>query len=124
MELRRLIYVPGTTATPDSTKFSRTSDPGVNGAVTSEIDPDVVRRKFWPSMGIGAISFAAPYAGVLLIAHYIVGWPWPQAQIAGISMSTTRCRPTAPPTYRPMDTIEIEAEIVPETLEPVPVRER
>jgi Kef-type K+ transport system membrane component KefB len=55
----------------------------------AEIDPDVVRRKFWPSMSIGAISFAAPYAGVLLIAHYIVGWPWPQAQIAGISMSTT-----------------------------------
>jgi Kef-type K+ transport system membrane component KefB len=55
----------------------------------AEIDPAVVRRKFWPSMSIGAISFAAPYAGVLLIARYIVGWPWPQAQIAGISMSTT-----------------------------------
>jgi Kef-type K+ transport system membrane component KefB len=55
----------------------------------AEIDPDVVRRKFWPSMSIGAISFAAPYVGVLLIAHYLVGWPWPQAQIAGISMSTT-----------------------------------
>lgn len=55
----------------------------------AEIDPDVVRRKFWPSISIGALSFAAPYAGVLLIAHYIVGWPWPQAQIAGISMSTT-----------------------------------
>ena len=27
--------------------------------------------------------------GVLLFAHYVVGWPWPQAQIAGISMSTT-----------------------------------
>lgn len=55
----------------------------------AEIDPDVVRRKFWPSISIGIISFAAPYAGVLLIAHYGVGWPWPQAQIAGISMSTT-----------------------------------
>jgi Kef-type K+ transport system membrane component KefB len=55
----------------------------------AEIDPDVVRRKFWPSLSIGAVSFAAPYAGVLLIAHYLVGWPWPQAQIAGISMSTT-----------------------------------
>jgi Kef-type K+ transport system membrane component KefB len=55
----------------------------------AEIDPEVVRRKFWPSMSIGVISFAAPYAGVLLIAHYVVDWPWPQAQIAGISMSTT-----------------------------------
>jgi Kef-type K+ transport system membrane component KefB len=55
----------------------------------AEIDPDVVRRKLWPSLSIGVISFAAPYVGVLLIAHYAVGWPWPQAQIAGISMSTT-----------------------------------
>jgi Kef-type K+ transport system membrane component KefB len=55
----------------------------------AEIDPEIVRRKFWPSMSIGAISFAAPYVGVLLLAHYLVGWPWPQAQIAGISMSTT-----------------------------------
>jgi Kef-type K+ transport system membrane component KefB len=55
----------------------------------AEIDPDIVRRKFWPSMSIGAISFAAPYVGVLLFARYLVGWPWPQAQIAGISMSTT-----------------------------------
>src|SRR5690242_1156829 len=55
----------------------------------AEIDPEVVRRKFWPSMSIGVVGFAAPYVGVLLIAHYAVGWPWPQAQIAGISLSTT-----------------------------------
>jgi Kef-type K+ transport system membrane component KefB len=55
----------------------------------AEIDPDVVRRKFWPSMSIGVVGFAAPYAGVLLFARYVVGWPWPEAQIAGISLSTT-----------------------------------
>jgi Kef-type K+ transport system membrane component KefB len=55
----------------------------------AEIDPDVVRRKFWPSMSIGVVGFAAPYVGVLLFARYIVGWPWPGAQIAGISLSTT-----------------------------------
>ena len=55
----------------------------------AEIDPDVVRRKFWPSMTIGVVGFAAPYIGVLLFARYIVGWPWPEAQIAGISLSTT-----------------------------------
>jgi Kef-type K+ transport system membrane component KefB len=55
----------------------------------AEIDPDVVRRKFWPSMTIGVVGFAAPYTGVLLFARYIVGWPWPEAQIAGISLSTT-----------------------------------
>jgi Kef-type K+ transport system membrane component KefB len=55
----------------------------------AEIDPDVVRRKFWPSMSIGVVGFLAPYIGVLLFARYAVGWPWPQAQIAGISLSTT-----------------------------------
>src|SRR5271166_5850830 len=55
----------------------------------AEIDPDVVRRKFWPSMSIGVVGFAAPYVGVLLFARYVVGWPWPEAQIAGISLSTT-----------------------------------
>ena len=55
----------------------------------AEIDPDVVRRKFWPSMSIGVVGFLAPYIGVLLFARYVIGWPWPQAQIAGISLSTT-----------------------------------
>jgi Kef-type K+ transport system membrane component KefB len=55
----------------------------------AEIDPQVVRRHFWSSMSIGVVSFFAPYLGVLLLAHYGAGWPWPQAQIAGISLSTT-----------------------------------
>ncbi len=55
----------------------------------AEIDPQVVRKHFWASMSIGVISFFAPYLGVLFLAHYAVGWPWPQAQIAGISLSTT-----------------------------------
>jgi Kef-type K+ transport system membrane component KefB len=55
----------------------------------AEIDPQVVRRKFWPSMTIGIVGFAAPYIGVFLFARYAVGWPWAQAQIAGISLSTT-----------------------------------
>ena len=55
----------------------------------TEIDSDIIRKKLGPSVGIGVASFAAPYAGVLLWAHYVVGWAWPQAQIAGISLSTT-----------------------------------
>jgi Kef-type K+ transport system membrane component KefB len=55
----------------------------------AEIDPQVVRKHFWSSMSIGVTGFVAPYVGVLLIARYVVGWPWPQAQIAGISLSTT-----------------------------------
>jgi Kef-type K+ transport system membrane component KefB len=55
----------------------------------TEIDPQVVRKNIKASLGIGVVSFAFPYVGVLLLAHYVVGWPWDQAQIAGISLSTT-----------------------------------
>jgi len=55
----------------------------------TEIDSDVIRKKLGPSVGIGLASFAAPYLGVLLWAHYVVGWGWPASQIAGISLSTT-----------------------------------
>ena len=50
----------------------------------AEIDPQVVRKHFGSSMTIGIVGFLAPYAGVLCFAHYAAGWPWPQAQIAGI----------------------------------------
>jgi Kef-type K+ transport system membrane component KefB len=55
----------------------------------AEIDPQVVRKHLWSSMSIGVVGFLAPYVGVLLFARYVVDWPWPQAQIAGISLSTT-----------------------------------
>jgi Kef-type K+ transport system membrane component KefB len=54
-----------------------------------EIDYAVIKRNFWSTMCIGAMGFFAPYVGVLLFAHYGFGWSWPEAQIAGISLSTT-----------------------------------
>lgn len=55
----------------------------------TEIDPQVVRKNLKASFGIGVISFVVPYVGVFLFARYVVGWSWDQAQIAGISLSTT-----------------------------------
>ena len=55
----------------------------------TEIDSDIIRNKLGPSVGIGVVSFAAPYVGVLLWARHVEGWGWPAAQIAGISLSTT-----------------------------------
>jgi Kef-type K+ transport system membrane component KefB len=55
----------------------------------TEIDGEVIRRKFWPSMSIGVMGFLAPYGGVLLYMRFIEGWSWPEAQIAGIALSTT-----------------------------------
>jgi len=55
----------------------------------TEIDPAVVRKHFWSSVSIGVVGFVAPYVGVLLYARYAIDWPWSQAQIAGIALSTT-----------------------------------
>ncbi len=55
----------------------------------TDIDPNVVKKHFWSSMSIGLMGFFAPYIGCLLLARFGLGWPWPQAQIAGISLSTT-----------------------------------
>ena len=55
----------------------------------TEIDAQVIRKNLGASLGIGIASFLAPYLGVLAYAHGVIGWSWPQAQIAGISMSTT-----------------------------------
>jgi Kef-type K+ transport system membrane component KefB len=55
----------------------------------TDIDPHVVKKHFASSMTIGLMGFFAPYLGCLLLARYGLGWPWPQAQIAGISLSTT-----------------------------------
>jgi Kef-type K+ transport system membrane component KefB len=55
----------------------------------TEVDAGVVRRNLGASIGIGIISFLAPYLGCLLAARYGLAWSWPEAQIAGIALSTT-----------------------------------
>jgi Kef-type K+ transport system membrane component KefB len=55
----------------------------------TEIDPKVVRNNVGATVGIGIASFLGPYLGVLLYARYALAWSWPEAQIAGIAMSTT-----------------------------------
>jgi Kef-type K+ transport system membrane component KefB len=55
----------------------------------AEIDPKVVKKHFRSSMSIGLMGFLAPYIGVLLFARYALLWSWPEAQIAGIALSTT-----------------------------------
>jgi len=55
----------------------------------AEVDPVVMKKKFKESMSIGTIAFFAPFFGVMAYAYYIAGWSLPQAQIAGIALSTT-----------------------------------
>ncbi len=55
----------------------------------AEIDPAVIKKHFWPSVLIGAAGFVVPFFGVLAYTRFICGWSWPQAQIAGLALSTT-----------------------------------
>ena len=55
----------------------------------AEIDPVSLRANLRVSMTIGVLSFLLPFACVWLFAQLVLGWPLPQAQIAGIALSTT-----------------------------------
>ena len=54
----------------------------------TELDP-VIAQHLGSTLSIGVVGFVVPYLGVLIFARYGLGWPWPQAQIAGIALSTT-----------------------------------
>lgn len=55
----------------------------------AEVEPEILRKKFKESFGIGFLSFLMPFLGAMAYAYYIGGWTFPQAAIAGISLSTT-----------------------------------
>lgn len=55
----------------------------------AEVDPDLLRAKWRESAVIGGLSFALPFGGAMLFAHYASGWDWRAAEIAGTALSTT-----------------------------------
>ena len=55
----------------------------------AEIDPDSLRRHLRPSLVIGAISFAGPFAATFAVAYWALGWDLRAAEITGLSLSTT-----------------------------------
>jgi Kef-type K+ transport system membrane component KefB len=55
----------------------------------AEIDPASLKAYWKPSLAIGLSSFFLPFIGVWLFAEYVLGWTVPEAQIAGIALSTT-----------------------------------
>jgi Kef-type K+ transport system membrane component KefB len=55
----------------------------------AEIDLVVLRVRWKETLGIGLSSFVAPFLGAMAYAHWIAGWSWTAAQIAGIALSTT-----------------------------------
>jgi len=55
----------------------------------SEIEPASLRRFLAPSLAIGGIGFAAPFAGAWAFAWFALHWHWQAAQVAGVALSTT-----------------------------------
>lgn len=55
----------------------------------AEIDPTSLKRNWKASLGLGLVSFAAPFVGALFFTRYAMGWDWHAAEIAGVALSTT-----------------------------------
>src|SRR5205823_8708500 len=55
----------------------------------AELEPQALRRHLKESMSIGLVSFLFPFLGAMAYAYFVAGWPLPQAEIAGIALSTT-----------------------------------
>lgn len=55
----------------------------------AELDPDVFRAKWQESSAVGLVGFFAPFLGAAMVAHYLLGWGWRPAWLAGVALSTT-----------------------------------
>jgi Kef-type K+ transport system membrane component KefB len=54
-----------------------------------EVDPAYMRRRLEASMGIGAASFAGPFAVASLTSFFLLDWTLKASLIAGTALSTT-----------------------------------
>jgi len=55
----------------------------------AEVDPALLREKARESLLVGGLSFAVPFVACGLFAYFVAGWDLRQAEIAGITLSTT-----------------------------------
>jgi Kef-type K+ transport system membrane component KefB len=55
----------------------------------AEVDVPQFRREWRASLGMGAISFVAPFAVAGAAAYWLAGWNRDQAEIGGLALSTT-----------------------------------
>ena len=55
----------------------------------AELDPDVMRKAWKETAGIGMVGFLAPFFGCAAVAYFILGWSTSSSWIAGIALSTT-----------------------------------
>jgi Kef-type K+ transport system membrane component KefB len=55
----------------------------------AEVDVELLRREWRPSVAMGAVSFVAPFLVAMGTAHWALGWSGRASAIAGIALSTT-----------------------------------
>ena len=55
----------------------------------AELDPDVMRRSWKETSGIGMVGFVAPFLGCTAVARFALGWNPNASWLAGIALSTT-----------------------------------
>jgi Kef-type K+ transport system membrane component KefB len=55
----------------------------------AEIDPGSLRENLKAALGIGFVSFLAPFLGAWAFAHWVAGWTYEASLICGIALSTT-----------------------------------
>jgi len=55
----------------------------------AEIEPVVLRQHWKPALGIGAVSFIAPFFGTMVVVYFLLGWSPQASMIAGTALSTT-----------------------------------
>jgi glutathione-regulated potassium-efflux system ancillary protein KefC len=55
----------------------------------AELDPSIFRTKWKEALVVGLVGFAGPFLGATAISHYVLGWAWRPAWLAGVALSTT-----------------------------------
>ncbi len=55
----------------------------------AEVDVDLLRREWRPSLAIGLASFTAPFLAAMAAAYWLLDWTGRASAIAGIALSTT-----------------------------------
>jgi len=55
----------------------------------AEVDVDLLRREWRPSLAIGLVSFGAPFLAAMAAAYWLLDWTGKASAIAGIALSTT-----------------------------------
>src|SRR6266568_4085591 len=55
----------------------------------AELDPSIFRKKWKEALAVGLVGFVGPFLGATAISHYVLGWAWRPAWLAGVALSTT-----------------------------------